>query len=222
MATWAEIRNSVRDHLWRTEDDALSDALIQTHMVAAQEFICKYNKRKWHWLEAVKRATTDDLEIDVPVDFKDVISLAVSDDDGITLYPLKRLPISLLRTRWPSDSTGTPEDYALYNQKFYLGPIPDREMIYELHYRKALSPIAIEDASNSNVLTARYPLALVYRTCSTIAAGVLIEPDRAQHFAQLFQSEIDQMEDEDDAYRDDMLDGMVQPDRDFYDEAFFR
>jgi hypothetical protein len=218
MATWAECITKVKDHLWRTD---LSDSLVHDHLLAAMRYIEGWNRRRWHWLESVQTTSTDDEQLSVPTDFYSAYTLGISDDGGLTYYPMTQRPVGLLHMIFPSDQTGQPMEYWYQSSQgsgvFHLRPRPDKEYMFKLHYRAQLVEIS---GGNSNVLTNNYPLALVYRACETIAATVMKDDADAARYQKQFLLQMESMEDEDDNKRSDLLSGMVQPDTTYYTEAY--
>jgi len=204
MATWAECRTEVKNHLWRQD---LSDDLLDRHLTQAVKYIC--SKRDWEWLEGTKvSAATTASKIALPADYKAPIRLISVDASGFR-RELKLRPLSILRTIWEAtNDSGTPVDYAISDNQIFIGPTTlIDDYTYELHYRKFLA------TGEDNWLTENLDLLLIYRAASTLGARIKSESD-AMLFGALFRDEMTAAEDEDDDKKSDIDGGCIEPDSD--------
>lgn len=92
--------------------------------------------------------TQDNKYLSVPSDWLATFSLAVVDADGAYEYLLNK-DVDFIRQAYPTPTdTGTPSYYAFFDKdSFILGPTPDDEYTFELHY--FYYPESIVDAGTS-------------------------------------------------------------------------
>lgn len=207
---YGEIRTSVRDHLWRSEDATLPDSILQTYILSAVEDI--ENRRRWAWLDDVRESiSTSDDRIDVPTGCKSIRSIIVI--DGNDRYYLDQRPIYVIRELWEEGDREIPQLYAWHGDEIHFWPRPDQEYTYELTYKRALHrPALTTQDALSDHLTDTYPLALIYRAAAKVAAGYLQDREMAEHFGGLFQAEIESMEAADDERRSAEQTSTIEPD----------
>lgn len=204
MSDWATCLAELKELCWRGAD--ITDAVADDHLFQAQQYIQK--KRKWNWLDEIKELSSDNEQVDVPVDLGEVIVLECS-DDNVSFWALNHQPLGKADITYDPSETGAPDWYSRMKDKFFLRPRPDKTYYFRCHYRKLLPRIS---GTQSNTLTTDYKMPLLYRAAYTLTAGPLADGDMAQRFSTLSVDELMAMEDDDDTKGRDLASGMIEPD----------
>ena len=134
-------------------------------------------------------ATTDFPYLATPSDFLATYSLALIVNSVYT-YPLFK-HVSFIRDYTPNaTTTGATKYYALFDDNtFLLGPTPDSDYTYELHYKYRPASLTTTSGSSTTWLSDNAPDALLYGTLVE-AATFLKTPEEAAQYEQRFMMAI--------------------------------
>ena len=178
MSTYLEVQNRVNnDYLNRTGFGAETRRAIQAS-------IRHYEYRRWTFNETATALTTSSSQsyVTIPSNF------LILDDLRITLngedLPLIRRDAQTLRD-WNTASTyGEPTDYAIYQNRFELFPVPNSAWSVPVYYLKSLSTLSADSDTNSWIQGAMEDV-IVYRAAKLMWASVLRNDKEALKFNAL-------------------------------------
>ena len=104
----------------------------------------------------------------LPSDFKSMIDATIT--MGSVMYVLDKMPAQLLRNRWGSYTSNSPQSYSILNTKLKLGPIPNGDYDIVLEYNCTVP--SLSDSNPTNDLLTAYPD--MYLHCCLIYAATFI------------------------------------------------
>lgn len=145
MSTFAEMQSRIADDLNRTD-------LTTQIKKAINRAISHYSNEEFWFAETYSTfncvadqetyGTVDGL----PTDLRDIVLLQVTISGSD--YILNRRSISYVREQDPSNNSGQPTDYAFFQQKIYLYPIPDDEYTIKIFYKKDYADLSATSDTN--------------------------------------------------------------------------
>ena len=130
-------------------------------------------------------ATSGTQYLSVPTDFLYVYSLAVIDSSSNYHYLLNK-DVNFIREAYPvSATTGLPKHYGIFNDDaFILGPTPNSNYIFELHY--GFYPESIVTASTLPWLSENFDSALLNGSLVEALRFLKGEPDMVALYDKMF------------------------------------
>jgi hypothetical protein len=115
----------------------------------------------------------------LPTDFGDAISMHLNDGDRqVVLSPSD---FDRIRTGWTEQ--GEPEEWAITNNEFLLGPTPDAVYTLELHYYQGITSLL---TTSSNWLLDRHPG--IYFWGTLVSGASYLGDPQAEAWAMSYQN----------------------------------
>lgn len=188
MSTFAEMQSRIADDVNR------SDLTTQIQK-AINRSIAHYSGRDFWFTETTGTfscvasqeayGTADSL----PSDLRDIVlaQVTVSGND----YELTRRSIGWLQKQDPSDNSGQPTDYAFFQKKMYLYPIPDSTYTITLFYKKSYSDLSATSDTNDFTTIPEAEELIEYRANWWLNKRVIKDREEAQ---ECKNSEIEALE----------------------------
>ena len=185
--TLATLKSTVQDYCETAETTFVAD--LDTFIKEAEERILKNVELPVFRKNVTGNATTDFPYLATPSDFLATYSLALIVNSVYT-YPLFK-HVSFIRDYSPNaTTTGATKYYALFDDNtFLLGPTPDSDYTYELHYKYRPASLTTTSGSSTTWLSDNAPDALLYGTLVE-AATFLKTPEEAAQYEQRFMMAI--------------------------------
>ncbi len=185
--TLATLKSTVQDYCETAETTFVAD--LDTFIKEAEERILKNVELPVFRKNVTGNATTDFPYLATPSDFLATYSLALIVNSVYT-YPLFK-HVSFIRDYTPNaTTTGPTKYYALFDDNtFLLGPTPDSDYTYELHYKYRPASLTTTSGSSTTWLSDNAPDALLYGTLVE-AATFLKTPEEAAQYEQRFMMAI--------------------------------
>jgi hypothetical protein len=185
--TLATLKSTVQDYCETAETTFVAD--LDTFIKEAEERILKNVELPVFRKNVTGNATTDFPYLATPSDFLATYSLALIVNSVYT-YPLFK-HVSFIRDYTPNaTTTGATKYYALFDDNtFLLGPTPDSDYTYELHYKYRPASLTTTSGSSTTWLSDNAPDALLYGTLVE-AATFLKTPEEAAQYEQRFMMAI--------------------------------
>ena len=185
--TLATLKSTVQDYCETAETTFVAD--LDTFIKEAEERILKNVELPVFRKIVTGNATTDCPYLATPSDFLATYSLALIVNSVYT-YPLFK-HVSFIRDYTPNaTTTGATKYYALFDDNtFLLGPTPDSDYTYELHYKYRPASLTTTSGSSTTWLSDNAPDALLYGTLVE-AATFLKTPEEAAQYEQRFMMAI--------------------------------
>ena len=185
--TLATLKSTVQDYCETAETTFVAD--LDTFIKEAEERILKNVELPVFRKNVTGNATTDFPYLATPSDFLATYSLALIVNSVYT-YPLFK-HVSFIRDYTPNaTTTGATKYYALFDDNtFLLGPTPDSDYTYELHYKYRPASLTTTSGSSTTWLSDNAPAALLYGTLVE-AATFLKTPEEAAQYEQRFMMAI--------------------------------
>ena len=131
--TYATLKSTVQDYCETSETTFVND--LPTFIQEAEERILKNVELPVFRKNVTGTATASNTYLSTPSDFLAPYSLAVSSSGSYSYLLFKH--VSFIRDYTPNPTTtGLPKYYALFDDTtFLLGPTPDSNYTFELHYK---------------------------------------------------------------------------------------
>lgn len=153
MATLSELRTLIADDIDRSDlssqiDDAINVAIDQ---YADKYFWFKQGTGTFVTVASQKSYGTGD---GLPSDIGEVDYVEININN--TDYRLEPRTYAYVQEVDPSTYIGDPDDYAWYENKIYLYPVPDASYTVTVSYVKTYSELATDGASNDFTTSAKY------------------------------------------------------------------
>ena len=185
--TLATLKSTVQAYCETAETTFVAD--LDTFIKEAEERILKNVELPVFRKNVTGNATTDFPYLATPSDFLATYSLALIVNSVYT-YPLFK-HVSFIRDYAPNaTTTGATKYYALFDDNtFLLGPTPDSDYTYELHYKYRPASLTTTSGSSTTWLSDNAPDALLYGTLVE-AATFLKTPEEAAQYEQRFMMAI--------------------------------
>ena len=185
--TLATLKSTVQDYCETAETTFVAD--LDTFIKEAEERILKNVELPVFRKNVTGNATTDFPYLATPSDFLATYSLALIVNSVYT-YPLFK-HVSFIRDYTPNaTTTGATKYYALFDDNtFLLGPTPDSDYTYELHYKYRPASLTTTSGSSTTWLSDNAPDALLYGTLVE-AATFLKTPEESAQYEQRFMMAI--------------------------------
>jgi len=185
--TLATLKSTVQDYCETAETTFVAD--LDTFIKEAEERILKNVELPVFRKNVTGNATTDFPYLATPSDFLATYSLALIVNSVYT-YPLFK-HVTFIRDYTPNaTTTGPTKYYALFDDNtFLLGPTPDSDYTYELHYKYRPASLTTTSGSSTTWLSDNAPDALLYGTLVE-AATFLKTPEEAAQYEQRFMMAI--------------------------------
>jgi len=185
--TLATLKSTVQDYCETAETTFVAD--LDTFIKEAEERILKNVELPVFRKNVTGNATTDFPYLATPSDFLATYSLALI-VNSIYTYPLFK-HVSFIRDYTPNaTTTGPTKYYALFDANtFLLGPTPDSDYTYELHYKYRPASLTTTSGSSTTWLSDNAPDALLYGTLVEAATFLKI-PEEAAQYEQRFMMAI--------------------------------
>jgi len=177
--TLATLKSTVQDYCETAETTFVAD--LDTFIKEAEERILKNVELPVFRKNVTGNATTDFPYLATPSDFLATYSLALIVNSVYT-YPLFK-HVSFIRDYTPNaTTTGATKYYALFDDNtFLLGPTPDSDYTYELHYKYRPASLTTTSGSSTTWLSDNAPDALLYGTLVEAATFLKVPEETAQY-----------------------------------------
>ena len=177
--TLATLKSTVQDYCETAETTFVAD--LDTFIKEAEERILKNVELPVFRKNVTGNATTDFPYLATPSDFLATYSLALIVNSVYT-YPLFK-HVSFIRDYTPNaTTTGPTKYYALFDDNtFLLGPTPDSDYTYELHYKYRPASLTTTSGSSTTWLSDNAPDALLYGTLVEAATFLKVPAETAQY-----------------------------------------
>ena len=177
--TLATLKSTVQDYCETAETTFVAD--LDTFIKEAEERILKNVELPVFRKNVTGNATTDFPYLATPSDFLATYSLALIVNSVYT-YPLFK-HVTFIRDYTPNaTTTGPTKYYALFDDNtFLLGPTPDSDYTYELHYKYRPASLTTTSGSSTTWLSDNAPDALLYGTLVEAATFLKIPAEAAQY-----------------------------------------
>jgi hypothetical protein len=177
--TLATLKSTVQDYCETAETTFVAD--LDTFIKEAEERILKNVELPVFRKNVTGNATTDFPYLATPSDFLATYSLALIVNSVYT-YPLFK-HVSFIRDYTPNaTTTGPTKYYALFDDNtFLLGPTPDSDYTYELHYKYRPASLTTTSGSSTTWLSDNAPDALLYGTLVEAATFLKVPEETAQY-----------------------------------------
>lgn len=181
--TYATLKSTVQDYCETSETTFVND--LPTFIKEAEERILKNVELPVFRKNVTGTATASNTYLSTPTDFLAPYSLAVSSSGSYSYLLFKH--VSFIRDYTPNPTTtGLPKYYALFDDTtFLLGPTPDSNYTFELHYKYRPASLTAGAESGTTWLSDNAPDALLYGTL-TEAATFLKTPEEIGNYQQRF------------------------------------
>lgn len=181
--TYATLKSTVQDYCETSESTFVND--LPTFIQEAEERILKNVELPVFRKNVTGTATASNTYLSTPSDFLAPYSLAVSSSGSYSYLLFKH--VSFIRDYTPNPTTtGLPKYYALFDDTtFLLGPTPDSNYTFELHYKHRPASLTAGAESGTTWLSDNAPDALLYGTL-TEAATFLKAPEEIGNYQQRF------------------------------------
>lgn len=181
--TYATLKSTVQDYCETSETTFVND--LPTFIKEAEERILKNVELPVFRKNVTGTATASNTYLSTPTDFLAPYSLAVSSSGSYSYLLFKH--VSFIRDYTPNPTTtGLPKYYALFDDTtFLLGPTPDSNYTFELHYKYRPASLTAGAESGTTWLSDNAPDALLYGTL-TEAATFLKAPEEIGNYQQRF------------------------------------
>ena len=181
--TYATLKSTVQDYCETSETTFVND--LPTFIKEAEERILKNVELPVFRKNVTGTATASNTYLSTPTDFLSPYSLAVSSSGSYSYLLFKH--VSFIRDYTPNPTTtGLPKYYALFDDTtFLLGPAPDSNYTFELHYKYRPASLTAGAESGTTWLSDNAPDALLYGTL-TEAATFLKTPEEIGNYQQRF------------------------------------
>lgn len=181
--TYATLKSTVQDYCETSESTFVND--LPTFIQEAEERILKNVELPVFRKNVTGTATASNTYLSTPSDFLAPYSLAVSSSGSYSYLLFKH--VSFIRDYTPNPTTtGLPKYYALFDDTtFLLGPTPDSNYTFELHYKYRPASLTAGAESGTTWLSDNAPDALLYGTL-TEAATFLKAPEEIGNYQQRF------------------------------------
>ena len=181
--TYATLKSTVQDYCETSETTFVND--LPTFIKEAEERILKNVELPVFRKNVTGTATASNTYLSTPTDFLSPYSLAVSSSGSYSYLLFKH--VSFIRDYTPNPTTtGLPKYYALFDDTtFLLGPAPDSNYTFELHYKYRPASLTAGAESGTTWLSDNAPDALLYGTL-TEAATFLKAPEEVGNYQQRF------------------------------------
>ena len=181
--TYATLKSTVQDYCETSETTFVND--LPTFIKEAEERILKNVELPVLRKNVTGTATASNTYLSTPTDFLAPYSLAVSSSGSYSYLLFKH--VSFIRDYTPNPTTtGLPKYYALFDDTtFLLGPAPDSNYTFELHYKYRPASLTAGAESGTTWLSDNAPDALLYGTL-TEAATFLKAPEEIGNYQQRF------------------------------------
>ena len=181
--TYATLKSTVQDYCETSETTFVND--LPTFIQEAEERILKNVELPVFRKNVTGTATASNTYLSTPTDFLAPYSLAVSSSGSYSYLLFKH--VSFIRDYTPNPTTtGLPKYYALFDDTtFLLGPTPDSNYTFELHYKYRPASLTAGAESGTTWLSDNAPDALLYGTL-TEAATFLKTPEEIGNYQQRF------------------------------------
>ena len=181
--TYATLKSTVQDYCETSETTFVND--LPTFIKEAEERILKNVELPVFRKNVTGTATASNTYLSTPTDFLSPYSLAVSSSGSYSYLLFKH--VSFIRDYTPNPTTtGLPKYYALFDDTtFLLGPAPDSNYTFELHYKYRPASLTAGAESGTTWLSDNAPDALLYGTL-TEAATFLKAPEEIGNYQQRF------------------------------------
>lgn len=181
--TYATLKSTVQDYCETSETTFVND--LPTFIKEAEERILKNVELPVFRKNVTGTATASNTYLSTPTDFLAPYSLAVSSSGSYSYLLFKH--VSFIRDYTPNPTTtGLPKYYALFDDTtFLLGPAPDSNYTFELHYKYRPASLTAGAESGTTWLSDNAPDALLYGTL-TEAATFLKAPEEIGNYQQRF------------------------------------
>tara|TARA_R100000322_G_C5432712_1_gene188939 strand:+ start:483 stop:1118 length:636 start_codon:yes stop_codon:yes gene_type:complete len=160
--TLATLKTAVKDYCETSE--TTFDTQLTTFIKEAEERILKNVELPVFRKNVTGTAASSNTYLSTPSDFLASYSLAVISSSVYSYLLFKH--VSFIRDYTPNASTtGTPKYYALFDDNtFILGPTPDSNYTFELHYKYRPESLTAGADSGTTWLSTNAPDALLYGT----------------------------------------------------------
>src|SRR5687768_4709099 len=139
--TWADLKTSLAN--WLLRDDLSTTEIPEAIALAERRF--NRNLRAPEMEDAVSTSTSGST-ITLPTDFLELRAVYIDTDPKVVL---EQLTFAELRNRYPSATTGIPQNYALQSgNEMVLGPSPDTAYPIVINYYKKITTLDATTATN--------------------------------------------------------------------------
>jgi len=185
--TYATLKTAIQDYCETSE--TTFDSQLDTFIKESEERILKNVDMPVFRKNVTGSASTGNTYLESPSDFLAPYSLAVVSSSVYSYLLLKH--VSFIRDYTPNASTtGLPKYYALFDDTtFLLGPTPDEDYSFELHYKFRPASLTAGADSGTTWLSENAPDALLYGTLVE-ASTFLKVPEESAQYEQRFKEAV--------------------------------
>jgi hypothetical protein len=146
--TWADLKTSLAN--WLLRDDLSTTEIPEAIALAERRF--NRNLRAPEMEDAVSTSTSG-ATITLPTDFLELRAVYVDTNPKVVL---EQLTFAELRNRYPSSTTGIPQNFALQSgNEMVLGPAPDATYTLVINYYRKIA--ALDGSTATNWLLTAHP-----------------------------------------------------------------
>ena len=182
--TYATLKTAIQNYCETSE--TTFDNNLSVFIKEAEERVLKNVEMPVFRKNVTGTATASNTYLSMPSDFLAPYSLAVISSSVYYYLLLKH--VSFIRDYTPNSSTtGLPKYYALFDDTtFLLGPTPDSNYNFELHYKYRPSSLTAGADGGTTWLSTNAPDALLYG--SLVEAGAFLKsPEEVGQYEQRFK-----------------------------------
>ena len=182
--TYATLKTAIQNYCETSE--TTFDNNLSVFIKEAEERVLKNVEMPVFRKNVTGTATASNTYLSMPSDFLAPYSLAVISSSVYYYLLLKH--VSFIRDYTPNSSTtGLPKYYALFDDTtFLLGPTPDSNYNFELHYKYRPSSLTAGADGGTTWLSTNAPDALLYGSLVE-AAAFLKSPEEVGQYEQRFK-----------------------------------
>jgi|TARA_R110002110_G_scaffold283586_1_gene497771 hypothetical protein len=177
--TYATLKTAIQNYCETSE--TTFDANLPVFIKEAEERILKNVDMPVFRKNVTGSASTGNTYLESPSDFLAPYSLAVISSSVYSYLLLKH--VSFIRDYTPNSSTtGLPKYYALFDDTtFLLGPTPDADYTFELHYKFRPASLTVGAESGTTWLSDNAPDALLYGSLVEASTFLKVQEESAQY-----------------------------------------
>ena len=180
LANYAELQAGIADELKRVD---------QTSAIKRWIYLCEQELNL-----VLQRREMEQRAVANTVGGKEAYALPVNYGTGTTMLvngePITELTASdFTRMKTQHQSPGRPQKFAVVQNEFLLGPVPEGVYQLELHYYKTIPNLS--DSNITHWVLTHYPAVMFYGALSQGAAGKHVSMEQAQKWVMAYKGSRD-------------------------------